>query len=57
MADNPWLSGDCQSNSGCQGYSDRGGGGLKERADNPWLSRDCQSADGCQSLVVRGLSE
>ena len=46
MADNPWLSGDCQSNSGCQGYSDRGGGGLQERADNPWLSRDCQSADG-----------
>ena len=23
-ADNPWLSRDCRSNSGCQGYSDRG---------------------------------
>ena len=24
MVDNSWLSRDCQSNSGCQGYSDRG---------------------------------
>ena len=50
MADNPWLSGDCQSYSGCQGCSDREGG-LKESADNPWLSGDSQSNSGQSGIL------
>ena len=41
MADHPRLSGDCQSISDCQGYSDKGGGGGGGK-DHTWLTiRGC----------------
>ena len=41
MADNPWLSGDCQSYSGCQGYSDR-----RVEGECKWLT-----IPGCPGIV------
>ena len=50
MAIHGW-SGDCQSHSGVQGYSDMGGGGGIAEAIHGW-SGDCQSNFG-----LRGYSD
>ena len=53
MADNPWLSGDCQSISDSQGYSDKGDYTISV-ADDPWLTRDCQSISDGQGYSDKG---